>query len=55
MRAAIRQLDRAQLYLSAVTYMAIDDVEAERALRRLRTDLDSLRSYLIEARSAAEA
>lgn len=55
MRAAIRQLERADLYLSAVTYMAIEDGEADRALRRLRNDLESLRSYLVEARSALKA
>lgn len=54
MRAAIRQLDRADLYLSAVDYMSLEDGEANRAIRRLRADLNSLRSYLVEARGALE-
>lgn len=54
MRAAIRQLERADLYLSAAGFMAIDDAAAGRALRRLRADLDRLRSHLVEARSALQ-
>jgi hypothetical protein len=50
LRAAIRQLERADIYLAAVSYMDLDDREAERATNRLRTDLDSLRRYLIELR-----
>jgi hypothetical protein len=45
-RAAIRQLERAEIYLAAVTYMELDDREAERALGQLRTDHESLRRYL---------
>ena len=51
LRAAIRQLERAEVYLAAVTYMEIDDREAQRALGRLRTDVDSLRRYLGELRA----
>ena len=50
LRAAIRQLERAEIYLDAVLYMDLDDREAERATNRLKTDLDSLRRYLIELR-----
>ena len=50
LRAAIRQLERADIYLAAVSYMDLDDREAARANNRLRTDLDSLRRYLIELR-----
>jgi hypothetical protein len=50
LRAAIRQLERADIYLAAVTYMDIDDRPAERALRQLRADLDALRRHLGEQR-----
>jgi hypothetical protein len=50
LRAAIRQLERADIYLAAVTYMDIDDRAAERALRQLRADLDALRRHLGEQR-----
>ena len=46
LRAAIRQLERADIYLAAVGYMDIDDRSAERALRQLRVDLDGLRRHL---------
>ena len=55
LRAAMRQLERADIYLAAVGYMELDDREAERALGRLRTDLESLRRYLGETRSAIRA
>ena len=50
LRAAIRQLERSDLYLAAVAYMELDDREAERALNQLRADLESLRRYLAERR-----
>src|SRR5215471_15160952 len=34
LRAAIRQLERAEIYLAAVDYMDLDDREAQRAVRR---------------------
>ena len=45
-RAAMRQLERADIYLAAVAYMELDDREAQRAVNQLRSDLDSLRRYL---------
>jgi hypothetical protein len=45
-RAAIRQLDRAELYLVAVDSMNLDDRAAQRLLNHLRTEIDSLRRYL---------
>ena len=42
----MRQLERADIYLAAVSYMDIDDPPAERALRQLRADLDGLRRHL---------
>jgi hypothetical protein len=50
LRAAIRQLERADIYLAAVMYMDIDDRPAERALSQLRADLDALRRHLGEQR-----
>jgi hypothetical protein len=50
LRAAMRQLERADIYLAAVAYMDLDDREANRALNQLRTDLESLRRYVGERR-----
>ena len=52
LRAASRQLERAELYLAAVAYMELDDREAQRAIGRLRTDIGSLRQYLDAKRGA---
>jgi hypothetical protein len=49
-RAAIRQLERADVYLAAVAFMDIDDRAAERALSQLRADLDGLRRHLGQQR-----
>lgn len=46
LRAAIRQLERAEVYLAAVAYMELDDREAQRAVNQLRTDVASLSRYL---------
>jgi hypothetical protein len=50
LRAAIRQLERAEVYLAAVAYMKLDDREAQRAVNQLRTDVASLTRYLGERR-----
>jgi hypothetical protein len=50
LRAAIRQLERADLYVGAVAAMRLDDREAQRRIDRLRNDLESLRRYLVEVR-----
>lgn len=52
LRAAIRQLERAELYFDAVAYMDLDDRDAERALNRLKSDLRSLADYLVRLRGA---
>ena len=52
LRAASRQVERAEIYLAAVAFMELDDREAQRAVGRLRTDLESLRRYLDETRGA---
>ena len=51
LRAAIRQLERAEIYLAAVAYMDLNDREAQRAVNQLRTDVESLRRYLGESRN----
>jgi len=51
LRAAIRQLERADLYLGAVDAMAIDNAEVGRAVRRLIADVAALRRYLAELRA----
>jgi hypothetical protein len=52
LRAAIRQLDRAEIYFDAIAAMDLDDRVAKRALNQLKADLDGLRRYLSERRSA---
>ena len=52
LRAAIRQLERAEIYLDAVAYMDLGDREADRILGRLRSDLRSLQDYLVLVRGA---
>jgi hypothetical protein len=52
LRAAIRQLERAEVYMDAVEYMDLDDRPAQRTLNQLKSDLQSLRSYLADQRSA---
>ena len=51
LRAAMRQLDRAEIYLAAVVYMDIDDRPAQRSLGRLRSELDSLKRHLADLRA----
>ena len=51
LRAAIRQLERADLYLGAVAALEIGDWPAERSVRQLRDDLGSLRRHLSDLRA----
>jgi hypothetical protein len=51
--AAIGQLERADLYLAAVTSMELGDRQAAHALNQLRSDLRNLRRHLGEARNQA--
>ncbi len=51
LRAAMRQLERAEIYLAAVAYMDLDDRQAGRSLNQLRADVESLRRYLGERRN----
>jgi hypothetical protein len=50
LRAAIRQLERADIYLAAVAHMELDDSAGDRSLNQLRSDLDVLRRHLSEQR-----
>ena len=50
-RAAIRELDRAEIYLAAVAYMDIDDRAAQRSVGQLRSNVDSLKRHLAELRA----
>jgi hypothetical protein len=51
LRAAIRQLERADVYLGSVEAMELKDLEASRAVRRLLADVASLRRYLSDLRA----
>jgi len=51
LRAAIRQLERAYVYLGAVEAMELNDGDASRAVRRLLSDVGSLRRYLSDLRA----
>jgi hypothetical protein len=51
LRAAIRQLERAEIYLDAVDYMDLGEWAAQRALTKLRADLVALRDHLAESRT----
>lgn len=46
LRTAIRQLDRAGLYLEAVANMGVLDHAPQRSLHELRRDLEWLRSHI---------
>lgn len=52
LRAAIRQLERAEIYFDAVDYMELDDRDAKQALRQLKAELRSLTEYLVNLRGA---
>jgi hypothetical protein len=48
LRAAARQLDRADLYLAAAAHMDLDDPAAIRAITELRAEIRSVRKSLTE-------
>jgi Trk K+ transport system NAD-binding subunit len=50
-RAAIRQVDRAEVYIAAVEYMELGERESESVVRRVRTELDWLGKHLAAERS----
>jgi len=51
LRAAIRQLDRAEIYLAAVAYMQLDDRATQRSIRQLHTDVEGLKRHLAAVRA----
>lgn len=53
-RAAVRQVESADLYLAAVIYMDLEDPSVDRAVNQLRAGLDGLRRYLIDQREGIE-
>lgn len=55
LRAAIRQLERAEVYLDAVAAMELQDAEGRRALDRLKAETVALRRYLSQRRTALGA
>jgi hypothetical protein len=55
LRAAIRQLDRAEIYLAAVSYMQLDDRAAQRSIRQLRADVDGLKRHLAAVRAGIDS
>jgi hypothetical protein len=50
LREAIRQLDRAEVYLAAVTFMDLHDREGQAEVRLLRRDLQHLRQRFVDRR-----
>ena len=52
LRAAIRQVERAEDYVVAVTNLDISDAEVWRSVGRLRTELEQLRGRLSQLRLA---
>ncbi len=55
LRAALRQLDRAEIYLASLAHMDLGDAAAARAVTKLRADLRGLHRHLAETRSAIRA
>ena len=51
LRTAIRQLERADLYVAAVASMEIGDWAAQRSIRQVRDDLESLRRHMSDLRA----
>lgn len=51
LRIAVRQLERADLYLAAAGSLELGDMEARRAIDQLRSDLESLRRYIVDERA----
>lgn len=50
LRAAIRQLERADVYLAAVSFMNLTDRAAQREVNQLRSDVEDLRRHLCRRR-----
>lgn len=52
LRIAIRQLERAELYLDAVDSLDLDDAGADRSVRQITEHLRGLRQYLSAKRTS---
>ena len=52
LRIAIRQLERAELYLAAVDSLGLEDQEVGRNVRQITAHLGALRRYLSAKRAA---
>ena len=55
LRVAIRQLERADLYLAAVACMELGDAAAQLAVRKLRADLEAVREHLAGSRAVLDS
>jgi hypothetical protein len=53
LRIAIRQLERAELYLNAVDALDLEDDQVEKHLREMVGQLRAMRRYLAERRQTA--
>jgi hypothetical protein len=51
LRIAVRQLERADLYLGAVCALELSDEDAVLAIDGLRDDLEDLRRHLVDVRA----
>ena len=51
LRTAVRQLERADVYIAAVAAMEIGDWAAQRSIRQLRDDLETIRRHLSDLRA----
>ena len=54
LRTAIRQLERAEIYLAAVASMELGDAPAENAVEDIRGDVKHLIGYLSDRRARIE-
>ncbi|HEV2216889.1 MAG TPA: hypothetical protein VGV88_04855 [Candidatus Dormibacteraeota bacterium] len=52
LRTAMRQLERADIYIASVASLDVGDWTAQRAIRQLRDDLESVRRRLAELRGS---
>ena len=51
LRVAVRQLERADLYLAAVESLEIRDHEVRRGIVELRAGIEALRRYVVDERA----
>ena len=50
-RIAVRQLERADMYLGAVASLEMGDDDAQDAIDQIRDDVESLRRHLVDQRA----